>query len=65
MVRSPGLQAVALFGMCALAVAAVAAALTSPAVFWPLGAPHGTEVHLPALPGPLGRLGHRRLPFWF
>ena len=28
-VRSPGLQAVALFGMCALAVAAVAAALTS------------------------------------
>ena len=65
MVRSPGLQAVALFGMCALAVAAVAAALTSPAAFWPLGTPNGTLVHLPALPGLLGHLRPRRLPFWF
>jgi len=64
-VRSPGLQAVALFGMCALALAAVAAALTSPAAFWPLGAPNGTEVHLPALPWPFGHLGYRRLRFWF
>ncbi len=64
-VRSPGLQAVALFGMCALAVAAVAAAITSAAVFWPLGAPNGTVIHLPALPGPFGHLGPRRLRFWF
>jgi predicted Ser/Thr protein kinase len=64
-VRSRGLQAVALFGMCALAVAAVAAAIPSPAAFWPLGAPNGTVVHLPALPGPFGHLGPRRLRFWF
>jgi predicted Ser/Thr protein kinase len=64
-VRSPGLQAVALFGMCALAVAAVAAAITSAAVFWPLGAPNGTVIHLPALPGPFGHLGPRKLRFWF
>ncbi len=64
-VRSPGLQAVALFGMCALAVAAVAAALTSSAAFWPLGVPNGTMVHLPTLPGPFGHLRPRRLRFWF
>ena len=55
-VRSPGLQAVALFGMCALAVAVTVAAVTSPAAFWPLAAPSGTLVHLPALPGLLGHL---------
>jgi hypothetical protein len=64
-VRSPGLQAVALFGMCALALAAVAAAVTAAAAFWPLGAPSGTVVHLPALPGPFGHLGPRRFRFWF
>ena len=64
-VRSPGLQAVALFGMCALALAAVAAAVTAAAAFWPLGAPNGTVVHLPTLPGPFGHLGPRRIRFWF
>ena len=64
-VRSPGLQAVALFGMCALAVAAVATALTAAAAFWPLGTPTGTLVHLPAFPGLFGHLRPRRLPFWF
>ena len=58
-VRSPGLQAVALFGMCALALAAVGTAVTAAAAFWPLGAPHGTVLHLPALPGPFGHLGRR------
>ena len=61
-VRSPGLQAVALFGMCALAVAAVATAMTAAAAFWPLGAPTGTLVHLPTLPGPFGHLRPRRVP---
>ena len=55
-VRSPGLQAVALFGMCALAVAVAAAAVTSPAAFWPLATPSGTLVHVPTLPGLLGDL---------
>ncbi len=55
-VRSPGLQAVALFGMCALAVAVAAAAITSPAAFWPLATPTGTLVHVPSLPGLLGHL---------
>ena len=64
-VRSPGLQAVALFGMCALAVAAVATALTAAAAFWPLGTPTGTLVHLPRLPGLFGHVRPRRLPFWF
>ena len=64
-VRSPGLQAVALFGMCALAVAAVATALTAAAAFWPLGTPTGTLVHLPAFPGLFGHVRPRRLPFWF
>ena len=64
-VRSPGLQAVALFGMCALAVAAVVAAITAAAAFWPLGVPQGTVVHLPNLPGPFGHLGPRRVRFWF
>jgi predicted Ser/Thr protein kinase len=65
LVRSPGLQAVALFGMCALAVAAVATALTAAAAFWPLGPPTGTLMHLPAFPGLFGHLRPRRLPFWF
>jgi predicted Ser/Thr protein kinase len=65
LVRSPGLQAVALFGMCALAVAAVATALTAAAAFWPLGTPTGTLMHLPAFPGLFGHLRPRRLPFWF
>jgi hypothetical protein len=51
---SPGVQAVAMLGLGALAVAAVATALASPAAFWPLGAPSGQLVHLPAVPG----LGH-------
>ena len=55
MVRSPGVRAVALLVLGALAVAAVATAMTSPAAFWPLGAPTGTLVHLPAFPG-LGQL---------
>jgi predicted Ser/Thr protein kinase len=65
LVRSPGVQAVALFGMCALAVAAVATALTAAAAFWPLGTPTGTLMHLPAFPGLFGHLRPRRLPFWF
>lgn len=65
LVRSPGLQAVALFGMCALAVAAVATALTAAAAFWPLGTPTGTLVHLPTFPGLFGHVRPRRLPFWF
>ena len=64
-VRSPGLQAVALFGMCALAIAAVGTAVTAAAAFWPLGTPTGTLVHLPAWPGLFGHLRPRRLPFWF
>ncbi|HZC61410.1 MAG TPA: serine/threonine-protein kinase [Streptosporangiaceae bacterium] len=64
-VRSPGLQAVALFGMCALAIAAVGTAATAAAAFWPLGTPTGTLVHLPAFPGVFGHLRPRRLPFWF
>src|SRR5580693_3167601 len=53
-VRSPGVQAVALFGMCALAIAAVALALTSAAAFWPLGTPNGTLMHVPGFHGPFG-----------
>ncbi len=64
-VRSPGVQAVALFGMCALALAAVGTAVTAAAAFWPLGTPTGTLVHLPAFPGVFGHLRPRRLPFWF
>ncbi len=64
-VRSPGLQAVALFGMCALAVAAVAAAITSPAVFWPLATPSGSLVHLPAFTGLLGHLRPGGVRRWF
>jgi hypothetical protein len=64
-VRSPGLQAVALFGMCALAIAALGTAATAAAAFWPLGTPTGTLVHLPAFPGVFGHLRPRRLPFWF
>ena len=63
-VRSPGAQAVALFGMCALAVAAVALALTSAAAFWPLTAPSGTLLHVPAFQGPFGvHLGPWRVHF--
>jgi hypothetical protein len=64
-VRIPGLQAVALFGMCALAIAAVGTAVTAAAAFWPLGTPTNTLVHLPAFPGWFGHLRPRRLPFWF
>jgi predicted Ser/Thr protein kinase len=49
--RSPGVRAVTLLVLGALAVAAVATAMTSPAAFWPLGAPTGSLVHLPAFPG--------------
>jgi len=48
---SPGVRAVVLLVLGALAVAAVATAMTSPAAFWPLGAPTGPLVHLPAFPG--------------
>ncbi|MGP7999428.1 MAG: serine/threonine-protein kinase [Streptosporangiaceae bacterium] len=54
-VTSPGVRMVALLALGALAVAAIATAMTSPAAFWPLGAPTGTLVHLPAFPG-VGRL---------
>ncbi len=54
MVRSPGVRAVALLVLGALAIAAIGTAMTSPAAFWPLGAPTGPLVHLPAFPG----LGH-------
>jgi predicted Ser/Thr protein kinase len=64
-VRSPGVQAVALFGMCALAIAAVGTAVTAAAAFWPLGTPTNTLMHLPAFPGLFGHLRPRRLPFWF
>ena len=49
--RSPGVRAVVLLVLGALAVAAIATAMTSPAAFWPLGAPTGPLVHLPAFPG--------------
>jgi hypothetical protein len=63
-VRSPGAQAVALFGMCALAVAAVALALTSAAALWPLAAPSGTLLHVPGFQGPFGiHLGPWRVHF--
>ena len=63
-VRSPGVQAVALFGMCALAVAAVAVALTSAAAFWPLSTPDGTLLHVPGFQGPFGtHLGPWRVHF--
>jgi hypothetical protein len=63
-VRSPGVQAVALFGMCALALAAVALALTSAAAFWPLGTPNGTLLHVPGFQGPFGsHLGPWRVHF--
>jgi predicted Ser/Thr protein kinase len=55
MSRSPGTRGVILLVLGALAVAAVATAMTSPAAFWPLGAPTGSLVHLPAFPG-VGRL---------
>ncbi len=64
MVRSPGLQAVALFGMCALAIAAVATAITAAPAFWPLGTPNGTLLHLPGFRGPFGQLGPWRVRFW-
>jgi predicted Ser/Thr protein kinase len=48
---SPGVRAVVLLALGALAVAAVATAMTSPAAFWPLGAPTGPLVQLPAFPG--------------
>ena len=51
MTVSPGVRAVVLLVLGALAVAAVATAMTSPAAFWPLGAPTGPLVHLPAFPG--------------
>jgi predicted Ser/Thr protein kinase len=54
MVGSPGVRAVVLLVLGALAVAAIATAMTSPAAFWPLGAPTGPLLHLPAFPG----LGH-------
>jgi hypothetical protein len=63
-VRSPGVQAVALFGMCALAVAGVALALTSAAAFWPLGTPNGTLLHVRGFQGPFGiHLGPWRVHF--
>jgi predicted Ser/Thr protein kinase len=60
-VRSPGVQAVATLALIALALAAVATAITAAAAFWPLGAPTGTLVHLPTLPGIFGHR-HIQLP---
>ena len=54
LVRSPGIQIVAIFGVVAVTLAVVAAALTSPAAFWPLGTPAGPLIHLPSLPGLFG-----------
>jgi serine/threonine kinase PknH len=54
LIRSPGVQVVAIFGVAALAVAIVVAALTSPAAFWPLATPTGPVIHLPSLPGLFG-----------
>src|SRR5580693_5441149 len=51
MTRGAGVRAVILLVLGALAVAAIATAMTSPAAFWPLGAPTGQLVHLPAFPG--------------
>jgi predicted Ser/Thr protein kinase len=54
LVRSPGIQIVAIFGVAAVTLAVVAAAFTSPAAFWPLAAPTGPLIHLPSLPGLFG-----------
>ena len=59
-VRSRGVQFVALLGLGALAVAAVTTAITSPAAFWPLLPPTGTLVHLPSWQGIVGGM---RIPF--
>jgi serine/threonine kinase PknH len=59
--RNPGVQAVALLGMGALAIAAIAAALTSAAAFWPFAAPTGTLLHLPSWLGLFGHV-HVQLP---
>jgi predicted Ser/Thr protein kinase len=56
MVRNSGVQTVALVAMGALAFAGIAAAITSAAAFWPLGAPTGSILHLPSLPGVFGQL---------
>ncbi len=61
LVRSPGIQIVAIFGVVAVAIAVVAAALTSPAAFWPLGTPTGPLIHLPSLPGLFGHHLPRRI----
>jgi predicted Ser/Thr protein kinase len=61
LVRNPGVQAVALLGMGALAIAAIAAALTSAAAFWPFAAPTGTLLHLPSWWGLFGHV-HVQLP---
>jgi len=60
-VRNSGVQAVALLAMGALAFAAIAAALTAAAAFWPLAAPTGGLLHLPSLPGLFGQV-HGQLP---
>jgi predicted Ser/Thr protein kinase len=56
MIRNSGVQAVALLAIGALAFAAIAAAITSAAAFWPLAAPTGSLLHLPSLPGVFGQL---------
>ena len=55
-IRSSGVRAVALVAMGALAFAAVGAAITSAAAFWPLAVPTGSLLHLPSLPGVFGQL---------
>ena len=64
-VRSPGVQAVALFGMCALALAAVGTAVTAAAAFWPLGHADRHAGAPAGIPRVFGHLRPRRLPFWF
>jgi predicted Ser/Thr protein kinase len=55
-IRSSGVRTVALLAMGALAFAAVAAAITSAAAFWPLAVPTWSLLHLPSLPGVFGQL---------
>ena len=55
LVRSPGVQAVAIFGVWPWPRAGGGRAPpNSAAAFWPLGTPTGPLVHLPHLPGLFG-----------
>jgi hypothetical protein len=57
--KTPAAEAVALIGMIALAIGALAAAVTSPSVFWPTVVPHGfIQFGINHL-GPLRHLSYR------